>query len=80
MEVLIKYYTYKPRLRLDCFVNIPEPHVGDTISIPKTWFSEVGKQYKESIHYCCEMRVKSRNINPMYYKGVLLSVEMELIQ
>lgn len=78
MKVALRYYTHKPRLKLEIEVDIPEPQVGDEIIIAEDWFSQVGKKYKELHHTFYTLRVIARTINCVYYKGPILIIELEL--
>ena len=79
MNVLLQYYTFSPRLRLDAILDMPEPQVGDAIRIPSNLFSEIGKKYKKKMLFSCSMRVVSRVINIGHYSGPLLVIHLRII-
>lgn len=77
MEVLLQHYKNKPRLRLSKLVEIPEPQTNDIMIIPKEWFAEIGKEYKNQFG-SFKMRVEGREINCCYYKGTILTIYLKL--
>jgi len=80
MELRLQYYSYKPRLRLNVVVYIPEPQLRDVILVREDWFDEIGKEYRSDLILGMRMEVIGREINTVYYLGPQLTVNIKPVK